>query len=360
VKILYLPCHSILEYDELRLFASLGHEVASIGAYIDPAHPQDNLRPALDIPMVELVKREVDALGQQGHTDTLDAAKRHLPDAIIDWADVIIVAGMEHTYLIPQWNRLRDKRVIWRTIGQSGDRNEQLMAPLHREGCEIVRYSPKERNIPDFAGEDAVIRFAKDPADWGGWTGEDAVVTNVAQSLYQRSLADDGLLQPAGKQWTSFSFWRGATRDLPVRPMGPGSEIIGGTGKLDWREMRKVLRTSRAYLSTGTQPASYTLGLMEAMLTGIPVVSVGPEWYQILPYGPAMFEGHELAVLSANDPADAHAHLERLLRDPAYADEISAETLSRAVDLFGMDKIAAQWADFLGSPVVAERQLVVA
>jgi glycosyltransferase involved in cell wall biosynthesis len=363
VRLLYLPCHSILEHDEVRLFHSLGHEVASIGAYINPSAPLDNLRPPLpNVPMVELVKREVDALGQQGHIDTLDAAKRHIPDAIIDWAEVIIVAGFEHSYLIPQWERLRHKRVIWRTIGQSGDANERAMAPLRRDGCEIVRYSPKERNIPSFAGEDALIRFAKDPNDWHGWTGEDAVVTNISQSLYQRSLADDGGLQPSGQQWTSFSFWRGATRDLPTRPAGPGSNVIGGLGKLDYSQMQELLRRSRAYLYTGTQPASYTLGFIEAMMTGTPVVSIGPEWYRILPYGPGMFEGHELAVLSARDPEDAHAHLERLLREPEYADEISVQTRERARQLFGMQKIAGQWQRFLGgSPYVpADADMVLA
>jgi hypothetical protein len=32
------------------------------------------------------------------------------------------------------------------------------------EGLEIVRYSPMERNIPGYIGEDALIRFYKDPA----------------------------------------------------------------------------------------------------------------------------------------------------------------------------------------------------
>lgn len=350
MRLLYLPCHSVLEYDEVKLFHSLGHEVASIGAYINPAEPMDNLRPALpEVPMVELVKREVDALGQQGHTDTLDAAKRNLPEAIIDWADVIIVAGFEHSYLVPQWDRLRDKRVVWRTIGQSGDRNERMMQPLRADGCQIVRYSPKERNLPDYAGEDVLIRFYKDPDEWHGWTGEDAVVANVSQSLYQRSLADDGRLQAPGYQWTSYQFWAEATESLPTRPLGSGSERINGLGSVDYGSMREQLRRCRAYLFTGTQPASYTLGLIEAMMTGIPVVSIGPDWYRILPYGNDLFEGHELAPAWAHDPADAHAYLERLLRDTAFADEVSALSRFTAIASFGRDRIAAQWQQFLGS-----------
>ncbi len=347
MRILYLPCHSVLEYDELRLLHSLGHTVASIGAYIDPAHPLVNTRPPLpEVPMVEIVKREVDALGQQGHSDTIDAAKRHLPDALIEWADVIIVAGFEHSYLIPQWGRIRHKRVIWRTIGQSGDRNEQVMKPLHDEGCEIVRYSPKERNIPDFAGEDALIRFYKDPDEWTGWTGQDLVVTNVTQSLYQRSLADDGQLQHPGYQWTSYGFWEAATVDLLTRPIGQGSEAIGGLGTVDYGQMKLQLQRCRAYLYTGTQPASYTLGLVEAMMTGIPVVSITPDWYRILPYGSEMFEGHAIANWSGT-PEQARDYLQACLTDTSFAMVASRDARAKALGLFGMDKIAAQWQDFL-------------
>lgn len=352
MRILYLPCHSILEYDEVRLFHSLGHEIASLGSYIDPAHPHDRVRPALpDVPMVELVKREVDALGQQGFEDTLEQAKKHIPDAIIDWAEVIIVAGFEHTWLVPQWERLKHKRVIWRTIGQSAHPNEWLMKPLRAEGCQIVRYSPREAAIPEYAGQDALIRFYKDPADWNDWTGEDAVVTNLSQRLYQRSWADDGQLQPKGYQWTSYSFWQGATIDLPTRPMGTGSEAIRGLGEVTPASLLDQLRKCRAFLFTGTQPASYTLGLIEAGMTGIPVVSVGPEWYKILPYGDLMFEGHELARLWTNDPDEAHDLLKRLLEEPAWADEISAAQRAFFLETFGRDKIAAQWQDFLAGVV---------
>jgi hypothetical protein len=225
VNIVQWLAHSIEEYDQLRLLTEIGHTVFSPGAYIDPRNPADDKRPGLDIDTVPELKAAVDALGQPNHPrhgtcngadahhDTVEASKRDTPDAIIEWADVIIVHHLEHTWLIPQWHRIKGRcRVIWRTVGQSGDRNEMLMAPLHREGVEIVRYSPKERSLPGFAGEDALIRFYKDPADYGDWTGEAPLVTNITQSLYARSLANDGLLQPPGKQWTSYSFWEEATQ----------------------------------------------------------------------------------------------------------------------------------------------------
>jgi hypothetical protein len=193
MNVLLLLAHSIEEHDQLKLLAGLGYDVFSIGGYIDPAHPHDPKRPALpDVPYHAELHAAVDALGTD---DNLTAAKVRIPDVVLDWADTIIVHHYEHTWLVPQWDRIRHKRVIWRTVGQSVEGNERMMAPYREQGLQIVRYSPKERNIPGYAGEDALIRFYKDPAEWGGWTGEDARVINITQHLRQRD------------PYTNWRFW---------------------------------------------------------------------------------------------------------------------------------------------------------
>jgi hypothetical protein len=334
VNILLMMAHSIEEYDQVKLLSELGYNVFSIGAYIDPAHPQDDKRPALpEVAFHPELKAAVDELGKP---DNLDAAKRHVPDKILDWADTIIVHHLEHTWLIPQWDRLREHRVIWRTVGQSVDGNERMMTPLHQQGMQIVRYSPKERNIPNYAGEDALIRFYKDPDEWCGWTGDDGRVINITQNLRQRD------------PYTNWRFWEASTRDLPRMAIGPGSEVIGGVGAVSVPDMKAWLRQARCYLYTGTQPASYTLGLIEAMMTGIPVVSIGPSWMRIFPYGHDMFEGHEIAGTYADEPTAARSHLLALLNEDEYAVRDSQRVRERAIDLFGKAKIGAEWKAFLG------------
>jgi glycosyltransferase involved in cell wall biosynthesis len=366
MNILLIGAHSVLEHDEMALFHSLGHSVFSPGAYIHPSRPMDPLRPPLNVPEVPELIAAVDALGQphpdeprhtawrddlhacsQGHTDTLLAAKLHLPDEVIDWADVIMVSAFEHTFLIPEWQRLRHKRVIWRTIGQSGDQNEAMMTPLRKDGCQIVRYSPKEANIPNYAGADALIRFGKDPEEWKGWTGEDKLIVNVTQGLARRG------------DWCGYGFWEEATYGLPRMPMGGESEQIGGPGTQTTDEMKAALRRARAYVYTGTQPASYTLGMIEALMTGIPTLSIGPSWMRILPYGPEMFEGHELVGIWFDDPAMAHARLQLWLDDHHLAAHVGGRQRERAIETFGIDKIRAQWGEFLGVKV-REREMVAA
>jgi hypothetical protein len=337
-RIVLCLSHSIEEHDQLRLLSEIGHEVVSIGGYIDPAHPHDPKRPALpNVSMVPAIKEAVDAIGSD---DNLGAAQSLLPDAVLDWADTIIY----HHYLdrlYGQWPRIRhwlagdsNRRVIWRTVGQSVEGNEYTAQPFRAEGLEIVRYSPKERNIPEFAGEDALIRFYKDPDEWCGWTGESPVVINITQHLRQRD------------PYTNWGFWEEATKGLPRMALGPGSEVIGGPGELSYDEMKDWLRKGRVYLYTGTQPASYTLGLIEAMMTGIPVVSIGPSWMGIFPYGPALFEGKEL-VGGWDDPVEVRRALVELLEDDRLASVWSADMRRYAIRLFGIDTIREQWREFL-------------
>ena len=334
MNILLLLAHSIEEHDQLRLLSGLGYDVFSIGGYIDPAHPHDPKRPALpDVPYHPDLHAAVDALGTD---DNLTLAKEDIPDAVLDWTDTIIVHHYEHTWLVPQWTRLRGKRVIWRTVGQSVEGNERMMAPLRDDGLQIVRYSPKERNIPGYAGEDALIRFYKDPAEWSGWTGESPQVLNITQHLRQR------------EPYTNWGFWESATAGLNRVPAGPGSDAIGGTGEVSFRVMKELLREMRCYLYTGTQPASYTLGLIEAMMTGCPVISIGPSHMRIFSYGPDLFEGHEITRIGHDSVAGARNAIVNMLQDWDVARSIGAEQRTRAIDLFGMDTIGAQWKAFLG------------
>ena len=121
--------------------------------------------------------------------------------------------------------------------------------------------------------------------------------------------------------------------------------------------MLRALRVARCYLYTGTQPASYTLGLIEALMTGIPVLSIGPEYMNVFPYGPDLFEGHEIAEevpengWNAEDftPEAVQDALASLLHDGDQSDW-SGHSRRRAIALFGRDKIAAEWAAYLGAP----------
>ena len=343
-RVLLCLSHAIEEHDQLRLLTGLGHEVASLGGYIDPAHPHVNLRPPLPhVPFFPEVKAAVDALGVE---DNIGAAQAHIPEAILEWLGNDGVIFFHHYLdqrLVPQWPRLLDwkrgapgRRVVWRSVGQSVEHNERLMAPLRAEGLERVAYSPREANIPGYSGHDALIRFYADPAEFGPWIGDIPAVINVTQHLKDRD------------PYTNFGFWQEATRGLPAIAMGPGSETHGGTGSLSYPEMLSMLRRARAYLYLGTQPASYTLGLIEAMMSGVPTLSISANYMRVFDYGHALFEGEEIALRASDDRPETYADILRgWLGNADLAAESSAWVRARAIELFGMDKIAAEWRAFL-------------
>ena len=108
---------------------------------------------------------------------------------MIEPYDVLVfMSGESEQPLIQNWPAIKHKKVVWRTIGQSISAVERSIQPLAREGLKIVRYSPKERNIPNYAGETALIRFYKDPDEFTGWVGNDLRPINFTQTLKGRSL----------------------------------------------------------------------------------------------------------------------------------------------------------------------------
>ena len=336
MNILLLLAHSIAEYDDLRMLTDMGHDVFSIGAYTDPRHPGDDKRPAL--PQApwhpELAALVPDQM----------AAKEHVPAELLEWADAVIVHHYLDRWVHGQWSRLRPgprrPRIIWRTCGQSDFRLEELMRPLVAEGLEVVRYSPAERRFFEpagqLAGQHALIPFAKYLADYPAWEPdlEQPYVANVTQNMAGRG------------EWCGYGWYMAATEGLPARPAGPGSEQLpGGLGALEYSAMLEYLRRASAYVYTGTVPASYTLGLLEAMLVGVPVVSLsGQAWM-----GPAaLWQGDELAGWSATAPGEARAILAQLLEDPFAPAHLEPMLRQReGTQAFWVQDVALQWDELL-------------
>jgi hypothetical protein len=330
LKLLYVSAHSVLEYYELKMFASIGVDLFALGSYTNPHAPADTKRPAL--PQIPRKPELESCLRGDDRED--------LPQELVRWADVILYAGLPDKWMIPNWERIKHKRVIWRTIGQSNPELELAIKP-YRDigGLQIVRYSPAEQRffgpLGAWAGQDALIRFGLDPEEFSGWTGSNVMVGQVSQHSPE----------PHGRDpFTNWQWFERATAGLPRSFAGPHSEKVGGLGELSYDAMRQYLRELRCYCYTGTVPASYTLSGIETMLTGCPMVSITKDYNWA---GPDLFEMDEIALWSYKDPMDANAMIRRLLEDYELARVASIQQRERAVELFGVDRIAEQWRSFL-------------
>ena len=344
MNILLLASHAVAEFDDLRMFTDLGFDCFVPGGYEVPSRSGEGIRPPLpDAPyhpeLVDAINRVRAERGEPG--PSIDWGKAALPDEVIDWADAIIVHHFPDRWIAGQWDRIKGKRVIWRTCGQSDPRLEEFMAPLVGLGMEIVRYSPKEQvafeKVGCYAGHDAVIRFGKYPADYGPYIGDWEVIGNITQDMVERGDS------------VGLGFWNRFTTDwtgeLPTKPAGKGSEgLRGGIGQLSYPDMLDYLRHIRVYLYLGTKPASYTLGLIEAMLSGVPVVPVGlagtglhDAWLADISEAKEICGVGELAY---PDPA-------RYLNSLDLARAHGEAMRQRAIELFDVATVGEQWREFL-------------
>jgi len=347
-KLLYMSCHEILEFQEVSLFVELGYDVYSMGAYSNPAQA-GILRPAIPGAKPH----------PQLHAVYLQSSKENIHQELVDWADLIVMMHNSRVDVVdhPQpwlgstrvnsegktednWEKLKKKPVIWRSIGQSTKEIEESLKPYRDDGLKIVRYSPKEKTIPSYCGEDAMIRFYEDENEFKGWTGEKKQVITIAQSMKSRGDA------------CNFRAFLEATEPFERRLFGPGNEdagLIGG--QLTYEQLKQELRTSRVYFYTGTQPASYTLNFIEALMTGIPIVAIGKSFYRQFPDQdtyevPEIIKNGENGFVS-DSIEELQKYIQLLMDDYELAKKIGENGRKTAIELFGKEKIKEEWRLFL-------------
>ena len=332
MKLCYLGCHSILEYDELKMFTCMeGLEWFSTGRYFNPSS-KANDRPALSF-SVDTNNYVAWDLGS-GKWNT-----KHF----LDRFDVLYFMHRPED-IFAQWDLLKNRRIVFRTIGQNTPDIELKLQALRKENpnFKIVRYSPAERRLKNYAGEDSLIRFSKDSSVFGPWNGKIKKVLNVTQNIKDRGDACG---------WPIFSK---ISESIPCQLVGHDNKSSGGLWigrNLPYEELLQVYRDHAVYFYTGTKPASYCLNFIEAWMTGIPVVALGPS----LANGPdPLYEVNDLIAYGKNgywsDFEDVIARvLTLLLEDESLAKRIGAAGRERAIELFDESVIKPQWEAFFKS-----------
>jgi hypothetical protein len=310
--------------------SELGHEIVAMGAYNNPARPGDSARPALpDIYYNPEMARIAASLTWNYERTSV------IPDELLNWCDAVYILGIQ-VWLPFNWERIKGKHVIFRSIGQSVESTENVLGKYRHEGLKIVRYSPFESLIPSYVGADAMIRFYKDEDEYEGWTGEKRQVITVAQAMKKR---EDAL---------KYSLFEKCTRGFPRKLYGFSNqnEVEVGGQAVSYEELKQVLRENRVFFYTCTFPAPYTMAFIEAWMTGMPVVAIGPKlagwpWIEvprIIVNGVNGFTSDSVDELRAN--------VLMLLEDYELARSVSVEGRRKAIELFGKGKIKQEWKTF--------------
>ena len=314
MRLFYASGHPVLGYEEVALFSEMGITVYAKSVVDDTEHPEDCLRPDLASPDDE---------------------------AVLESCETVVVSSAD--WLFKNWERLKKKRVVWRTFGQSTRFVEEKLKPLRDQGLLIVRASPREMTIDGNLGADAFIRCYKDPDLFQGWSGEREQIINFTRHMKYRA------------RHCNFVFLKKVVQDLPFRLFGPQNDNLGevwASGLLDFNELLGELRANRAYFHTGVYPAGYTLSFVEAWMTGIPVVALdrgrgndpellGHELYEI----PDLI-AHGQTGFYSDDETELRQIFRDLLHDTAYASAISQKGREAAIQIFGKETVRRTWREF--------------
>ncbi|MCR4285072.1 MAG: hypothetical protein NUV97_03465 [archaeon] len=340
MKILYVSVHGSLEWQELQLFTDLGHECFSMGEYIRPdVRPEEaylHIRPGIQgmIPHPELEKFAI------------ENPATNIPKELLDWCDIVIVMH-DPNVIVMNWDKFKasGKPIIWRSIGQSTPVVENMIRRMRYEGLKIVRMSPMEENIIGYLGADAMIRFSVDTEDLNNWNGKTKRVINISQSLLGRRIFChyDPIMQ--------------LMNNFPSMIYGSGNNDLGelNGGELPYDLLKGAMRDSRAFVYGGTFPSPYTLSIIDAMATGIPVICIGTKLAEDLNIAqddkyhyyemPNIIKNTENGFIS-DDIGQLRGYIHELLEDETLAKRVGHEGRKTAIELWDKKTIIKQWKDF--------------
>jgi glycosyltransferase involved in cell wall biosynthesis len=265
MKILYIACHDVLEYDEIKIFSKLGHEIVSIGSFIvpDKLNSSEVLRPPIN--NLNVNKDLVEEFFKINPTFNRSSNAHNnfkLTQEFINKFDCIITCY--------NFNELRDvythgskPRLIIRSPGQFSTDYESNVRYYRQFGCKVVRFSPIEARCSPLLS-DAVIRLPVDMNLYSGWIGNDPYILTFSQYM------------PNRVRHVNLLNYLKVVSGLPSKLYGFGnSSLTCALGGLTSSEQIERLKEARVYFSTGTIPGPYSYSFVEAFSMGIPIVTWG-------------------------------------------------------------------------------------
>jgi hypothetical protein len=327
LRLVYLSCHGPLEHDELTLFGELDCEWICFAHTLmgELTRPRESVRTrSYPKGCVESLQKVASSIGPHA-----------VPADLLNWADALVIM-YEPSWLTHYIGRFGSKPIIYRTIGQSLP--EAALRNV-RNRVFVVRMSPRESVIPGYMGADVVIRFAKDPAEFSGWTGIDPTAISVmGMPNLRRASSRIDLLENTLRQI-------------------PNSELFGlytehdvpglGKGTIPYKHLKERMRQARLYFTVGSVPGPYTMSLIEAMMTGCPIATLGPAlWSQFQPQTRPLYETPDIlndCGIVSDEPQNLLREIRDVIGNWDRARILSEKTRARALQLFGKETASRLW-----------------
>lgn len=268
---------------------------------------------------------------------TSRTTRPQLTRGMVDRFDLVIVChcAPHQNDLSRLWALIQHKPVIWRTYCQQTASAEQIARQRRKNGkLFCVRVSPRESHIPNFAGCDAVIRPFVDAGRFRGWHGSEPHVLTFNNFYGQRA-------------WVSNTeLYEQVVRGMEARLYGHDNEEIPfARGFLSWSEQIEAYQKARVYFALGSKPAAVTYNLIEAMMTGCPVVTWGPRLgtdtyptYEV----PYLFNNGE-EIFFSDQTLELHSLIQQLMVNENLAMRVGKAGQKRVRELFSIEQNLEGW-----------------
>ncbi|MCC7262317.1 MAG: glycosyltransferase, partial [Candidatus Latescibacteria bacterium] len=245
--------------------------------------------------------------------------------------DLQVVQGWQVPRLFVMLN------MIGTDSGSSGAEKQAFinnLRPLFRE-VDLAFISEKKRR--DWGWDAPVVVSGIETEAYGGYTGELARVLRVGNMLRERD------------HMQGFSAQEAILGDhLPSTILGVNPGIPAARASADWEDLKAQYRRHRLLLNTLTDEHEdgYNLGMLEAMATGMPVVSTPNSSSPII-------DGYNGFV--AADHQVLRQRIELLLADQALAAELGRNARQTVVEQFNIEACAAGWNEVFAQCVARRR-----
>jgi hypothetical protein len=191
-------------------------------------------------------------------------------------------------------------------------------------GIGAIAVAVSEAKAKSWGQRCPVIRPCADPEEYGGFEGSSPVALRVANQVLER------------QERFAWNAHLAITQGHAARLVGhnPTLESVQPAGS--WEALRALYREHRAYVHTAGAGLDdgYNLGVVEAMVTGMPVVSLA------LTASPVV-DGYSGYV--SDDVAYLNARLGALLADRDLALELGGRARSSAIELFSVSRFVLGW-----------------
>ena len=267
-----------------------------------------------------------------------DALRRGTYDAVVchNLRDAKLIADYEVGAVLVFHNKLTTELALG---GNQTDRASVLAECQNvlRAGVGFVLVFISEGKRQDWGLDGAVVKPGIDLTDYGGYQGREARALRIGNFMQARDLM------------LGYSLQRAILGERPSTLLGLNDPEPGARFTRGWDDLRGCLRSHRLLLNTTVEPFEdgYNLATLEAMATGMPIVSTANSTSPIRD-GLNGFISADVDVLSGR--------VDQLLADLPLAERLGREARATVEREFPLSHFVDSWNDALATAAQAGRR----